>query len=119
MAQPDRPFGVPGTDDALASTGRSDEEEIEAARAANQFDIRRLIGALFILYAAILIVLGIVGSHHLKTKAAGIDVDLWTGLGMLAFGAFMLLWAFLRPTVPEPPERRGEGSGRIRRAPAT
>ena len=31
----------------------------------------------------------------------------------------MIAWALLRPTVPEPAETRGQGSGRIRRAPAT
>jgi len=102
----------------MAPTGATDEEEIEAARAANRFDIRRLIGGLFILYSLILIALGIFGSHHIKNKAAGVNVDLWTGLGMLVVGALMLVWALTRPVVPEPPETRGQGSGRLRRAPA-
>jgi hypothetical protein len=122
VSSTDRPFGVPGTsssDEPMQSTGRSDEEEIEAARAANRFDIRRLIGGLFVLYGLILTVMGIVGSSTVKHKAAGINVDLWTGIGMLIFGALMIFWALKRPTVPEPPETRGQGSGRIRRAPAT
>jgi hypothetical protein len=97
----------------------SDEEEALAARNANRFDIRRIIGGLFVLYAVILIVTGIVGSSAVKNKADGINVDLWTGLAMLAFGIFMIGWALLRPVRPEPPESRGKGSGRIRRAPAT
>jgi hypothetical protein len=103
----------------MQPTGESDEDEAEAARAANRFDIRRLIGALFCLYAVILIAMGIFGSHEIKTKAAGINVDLWTGLGMLVFGGLMIFWALSRPTRPEPPDTRGQGSGRIRRAPAT
>ena len=103
----------------MASTGISDEDEIRAARVANRFDIRRLIGGVFLLYGTILLVLGLVGSHTVKTKAAGINVDLWTGIAMLVFGALMVFWALSRPTMPEPPETRGEGSGRIRRAPAT
>jgi|SRR5690349_19858607 hypothetical protein len=97
----------------------SDEEEAKAARAANRFDIRRIIGGLFTLYGTILIITGIVGSHHVKNKAAGVNIDLWAGLGMLIFGILMIVWALTRPTVPEPPETRGQGSGRIRRAPAT
>jgi|SRR5947209_901842 len=97
----------------------SDEEELQAARTANRFDIRRLIGGLFILYGVILTVTGIVGSTHVKTKAAGININLWTGIGMLIFGGLMVFWALARPVAPEPPETRGEGSGRIRRAPAT
>ena len=103
----------------MQPTGESDEDEAEAARAANKFDIRRLIGGLFCLYSVILIALGIFGSHHIKNKAAGINVDLWTGLGMLVVGVLMIVWALTRPVMPEPPETRGQGSGRIRRAPAT
>jgi hypothetical protein len=102
----------------MQPTGESDEDEAEAARAANRFDIRRLIGGLFILYSLILIALGIFGSDHIKNKAAGINVDLWTGLGMLVFGILMIFWALSRPVMPEPPETRGQGSGRLRRAPA-
>ncbi|MEO6857065.1 MAG: hypothetical protein ABI323_00520 [Solirubrobacteraceae bacterium] len=116
-----RPFGGherPGAPEPMSSTGVSDEEELKAARVANRFDIRRLIGGVFLLYGLILVALGLFGSHEIKTKAAGINVDLWTGIGMLVFGALMVFWALSRPTVPEPPETRGEGSGRIRRAPA-
>jgi hypothetical protein len=118
MPEPKRnPFSM--SDEPMAPTGATDEEEIKAARAANRFDIRRIIGGLFILYSLILIALGIFGSHAVKNKAAGINVDLWTGLAMLVFGALMIFWALARPTAPEPEETRGEGSGRIRRAPAT
>jgi hypothetical protein len=97
----------------------SDEEEIQAAKAANRFDIRRLIGGLFALYAITLIIVGLAGSSHVKNKADGINIDLWTGLGMLVFAVIMIAWALLRPVEPEPPETRGRGSGRLRRAPAT
>jgi len=83
------------------------------------FDIRRIIGALFVLYGVILVVTGAFGSEEIKNKAAGINVDLWTGLGMLVVGALMIFWALARPVAPEPPQTRGRGSGRIRRSPAT
>jgi hypothetical protein len=116
--EPRRPFSSTRAG-ALPSTGATDEQEVESARAANRFDIRRLIGALFAVYGIILVVLGLVGSHVVKHKADNINIDLWTGIGMLLFAAFMIAWALLRPTVPEPEETRGRGSGRIRRAPAT
>lgn len=118
MSESEQPSASPRSE-PMAPTGATDEEEVLAARAANRFDIRRLIGGLFALYGLILLVLGLAGSHAVKTKAAGINVDLWTGLGMLVFAALMLFWALSRPTLPEPPETRGQGSGRIRRAPAT
>ncbi len=117
MAEAERPEAFRGP--KTPSTGETDVDEAAAARAANRFDIRRIIGGLFALYGVILIITGIVGSHTVKHKASGINIDLWTGIAMVLFAAFMIAWALLRPTVPEPPERRGEGSGRLRRAPAT
>ena len=110
---------APEPDDAAELAAKSDMDEAEAARNTNRFDIRRIIGGLFVLYGVILLIIGLVGSEHVKNKAAGINIDLWTGLGMLVFGLLMLFWAFSRPVQPEPPETRGQGSGRIRRAPAT
>jgi hypothetical protein len=119
MSSGDKPFDVPGAGEPDAPREISDEEEVEAARVANRFDIRRLIGAVFTVYGLILLALGIFGSHAAKTKADGTNVNLWTGLGMLVFAGLMIFWALSRPTMPEPPEQRGQGSGRIRRAPAT
>jgi ABC-type xylose transport system permease subunit len=79
----------------------NDEDEIEAARLANRFDIRRIIGGVFVLYGVILAITGIVGSDEVKTKAAGLNVDLWTGLAMLVFGGLMIFWALARPVAPE------------------
>jgi hypothetical protein len=70
-------------------------------------------------YGVVLTITGIVGSHRVKTKAAGINIDLYTGIGMIVFAAVMITWALLRPTVPEPDENQGDGAGQIRRAPAT
>ena len=119
MSSGDKPFEAPGAGEDEAPRELTDEEEAEAARAANRFDIRRLIGGVFTVYGLILLALGIFGSHAAKNKAVGINVNLWTGLGMLVFAGLMIFWALSRPTVPEPPETRGQGSGRIRRAPAT
>ncbi len=93
------------------SGGSDGEPEIDAAtaaKAANRFDIRRIIGGLFLLYGVILVVVGVVGSDAIKNKAAGINVNLWTGLGMLVFGALMVAWALSRPVVPDPPAAAGE-----------
>jgi hypothetical protein len=123
MSKDRPPFGVPGAgageEGGYPPAGTSDEQEAHAARAANRFDIRRVIGAVFVVYGILLIALGLFGSSTIKHKAAGINIDLWSGLGMLVFGLLMIGWALLRPVRPEPEETRGQGSGRIRRAPAT
>src|SRR4051794_10741781 len=68
-----------------------------AHRLERWFDIRRIIGGLFVLYGVILVVVGIVGSDIVKNKADGININLWTGLAMLVFGILMWLWAVVRP----------------------
>jgi uncharacterized membrane protein YgdD (TMEM256/DUF423 family) len=74
----------------------------DAARNANRFDIRRIIAGLFALYGLMLVALGVFGDHTVKNKAAGINIDLWTGLGMLVVAALMLTWALTRPVEPDP-----------------
>ena len=72
---------------------QSEEAEIEAhraARAANLFDIRRLIGGLFVIYAVILIVLGLGASDASIEKSADVNVNLYAGIGMLAVGVLGL-----------------------------
>jgi hypothetical protein len=114
MTEQQQPFHEP-----TPSTPAADEEEIRAARIANRFDIRRIIGGLFVLYGVILAIVGIVGSDEVKNKAAGINVNLWTGLAMLVVGGLLIFWALARPVMPEPEATRGRGSGRIRRSTAT
>jgi hypothetical protein len=78
-------------------------DEATARKAANRFDLRRIIGGVFLVYGVILTVVGIVGSDEVKNKAAGINVNLWTGLAMLAVGAMMVAWALMRPVEPTAP----------------
>ena len=49
-----------------------------------------------------LTIVGIVGSEEVKNKAAGINVNLWTGLAMLVVGGLMIFWALARPVAPKP-----------------
>jgi hypothetical protein len=71
--------------------------EGRAERAANLFDLRRIIGGLFTVWGVLLIILGATDSDAEIDKAAGININLWAGFGMLLFGVLMLLWAFTRP----------------------
>jgi hypothetical protein len=108
----------PRSDSSEASAREEIDRTEEAAvdeRTANLFDIRRVIGGLFLVYAAILVFLGATASDADLRKADGINVNLWTGIGMGIFGALMLAWALWRP-VGADLER--QGSGRMRRAPS-
>ncbi|MFF3819442.1 hypothetical protein ACFYYD_23075 [Streptomyces bluensis] len=91
------------------------ELEGKSATAARLFDVRRIIGGLFSLYGVIVTIAGITASEADLDKAEGININLWTGLGMLALGLFFLGWLRLRPlkqgVVPreEPQEGLREG----------
>ncbi|MET9363658.1 hypothetical protein ABZX93_22475 [Streptomyces sp. NPDC006632] len=80
------------------------ELERKSASAARLFDIRRIIGGLFTLYGVIVGGAGLFASDADLKKAQGININLWTGLGMLALGLFFLIWLKLRPTAPPTPE---------------
>ncbi|PRH80394.1 hypothetical protein C6N75_04415, partial [Streptomyces solincola] len=79
------------------------ELERKSATAARLFDIRRIIGGLFTIYGIIVTIAGLTASDADLDKAVGVNVNLWTGLGMLALGVFFLVWLKLRPTAPPPP----------------
>ncbi len=83
-------------DELLAET-----EELERrSAAARLFDVRRVIGGLFVVYGVIVTLLGIFDNRSEIEKAQGVRINLWMGLGMLALGLLMLLWLRLNPPPP-------------------
>jgi xanthine/uracil/vitamin C permease (AzgA family) len=77
---------------------RTDEAEAEhPSPRSRMFDLRRLIGGLFVVYGLLVGVAGLFDSGAEITKAQGVRVNLWTGLGMLVVGVFFLVWQWLRP----------------------
>jgi hypothetical protein len=82
-----------------------------AARAANLFDLRRIIGGVFVAWGVLLTVLGLTESQEEIDKAAGININLYAGLGMLVVGIIFLAWAFARPLGQELAEASEEASG--------
>jgi hypothetical protein len=71
------------------------------AKAANLFDLRRIIGGVFIAYGLLLTILGLFDSQEEIDKAAGVNINLYAGLGMLVFGILMIVWALTRPLSEE------------------
>ncbi|SCE95855.1 hypothetical protein GA0070607_3676 [Micromonospora coriariae] len=89
-----------------------DETQAEQRRsaAARLFDIRRVIGGLFVAYGVIVTLIGVFDSRAEIDKAEGVRINLWAGLVMLAFGLLMLLWQWLRPAEPPAPNEKDPGS---------
>ncbi|MFI6008463.1 hypothetical protein ACIBAG_06490 [Streptomyces sp. NPDC051243] len=80
------------------------ELEGKSATAARLFDIRRIIGGLFVIYGVIVTITGLTDDDAAIDKAEGVNINLWTGLGMLLLGLFFLAWLKLRPIAPAPPD---------------
>ena len=76
------------------------ELQAKSATAARIFDLRRIIGGLFVLYGIIVTIAGINPSDATLDKSEGININLWTGLGMLLLGIFFLVWLKLKPAAP-------------------
>ena len=73
---------------------------------AGAFDIRVFIGSLLGIYGVVLLLTGLFGTSDADLeKAGGLNVNLWTGIGLLVSAALFVLWARLRPVVvPADPE---------------
>jgi hypothetical protein len=72
----------------------TDERDL---RAANLFDIRRIMGGLFLLYGVTLTVLGFGASDEDLRRADGVNVNLLVGIVLLVMAACFIAWALWRP----------------------
>jgi hypothetical protein len=79
----------------------SEAAEVDHGAARNLFDLRTIIGALFTFYGLFLTIYGIFDSQADVRKAAGVRINLWTGLGMLVLGLAFLAWVKFRPLTTE------------------
>lgn len=83
-------------------------------RKAGAFDVRVVIAALIGIYGVVLTVLGLIADPQEVAKADGLNINLWGGIGMLAFAAAFVLWARLRPIVVPPDRSADAGAGSAR-----
>jgi hypothetical protein len=92
-----------------------DDRNPEDTTASRLFDLRTIIGALFVLYGVILLIAGLFDSDAEIAKANGIRINIWLGVSMLVLGALFLLWVRLRPLHvsggPSAAERAGMAEG--------
>jgi hypothetical protein len=69
----------------------------EQVREINRYDLRRIIGALLVVYGVILVIASFFVSDR---RSLGVDINLWTGLGLLVVGGTLLGLGLARPIVP-------------------
>ncbi|MGP4016294.1 hypothetical protein [Saccharopolyspora sp. 5N708] len=64
---------------------------------AGAFDIRTVIALLFAIYGIVLIAVGATSGAEAIAKSSGININLYSGIGMFVFAVVLVLWARLRP----------------------
>jgi hypothetical protein len=76
------------------------------------FDIRVIIALLIGAYGLVITVMGIgFTTDEEIRKAAGVNINLWAGIGMLLLAAGFVVWARLRPlAVPKEPDGEADDS---------
>jgi xanthine/uracil/vitamin C permease (AzgA family) len=87
----------PTGDELIAKSEQATLDADRARRAANLFDLRKIIAGLFLVYGVILTIAGITDSDAEVHKAADIRINLWVGLAMLVVSALFIAWALWRP----------------------
>ena len=82
----------------------ANESETGRRRVARLFDVRLVIGGLFVIYGIIVTLVGLFDTSADLEKAQGVRINIWMGLAMLVFGLLVLLWLRLSPpeALPEP-----------------
>ncbi len=76
----------------------SDNDEPTAASASSRlFDLRELIVGIFFVFGVVLVIVGALDGPAEIAKAAGVRINLWTGIGMILVAAVFLLWRLWKP----------------------
>ncbi|MDT8911697.1 hypothetical protein [Amycolatopsis sp. PS_44_ISF1] len=78
-------------------------------RKAGAFDIRLIIALLTGVYGVVLTVMGAAFTSQADLdKAAGVNINLWAGIGLLVVTAIFVAWALVRPVVVPPEAQPAE-----------
>ena len=73
-------------------------------------DVSVPVGLLFSAIGLALIAYGLVSDPGIYAKSLGINVNLWWGLVLLAFGVVMLLFGWKDPVAPKHPHDANTGA---------
>src|SRR6185369_15803328 len=78
--------------------------EKASSAASSLFDLRTVIAILFAFYGVVLTIMGFVTATPENTaKSGGLNLNLWTGIGMLILAAIFAVWARAKPLGADAP----------------
>jgi hypothetical protein len=79
----------------------TDAEKAAFVKSTRRFDLRRILGGLFVLYGIIVTIVGLADPAADTAKTGGIPINLWTGIGMLIAGILFFVWDRFAPVPAE------------------
>lgn len=99
----------------------SEEEKQDLIRHTRRTDLRRIIGALFLVYGVLVLIMGVADPAADVAKTGGLHINLWSGAGMLVAAGLFFLWDRLSPVPAEDivasaqaeEIKRAEGEGKL------
>lgn len=78
-------------------TGADPEPQRKTVRTAGLFDLRYVLALLFIIYGVVVAIMGATPSQEELDKAAGWNLNLWSGVIMIIVALLFAGWAKWRP----------------------
>ena len=83
--------------DQEKSSGMSETERADLVKSTRRFDLRRILGALFVVYGVIVTIVGLVNNTSDMRRTGGIAINIWAGLSMLVLGILFFVWDHFSP----------------------
>jgi drug/metabolite transporter (DMT)-like permease len=80
-----------------AQPGQPQSTVATGSRMTRLFDLRYVIGVLLGVYGVILVIRGALDGPEQLARAAGTEINLWTGIALLVVAVVFLVWARVRP----------------------
>jgi drug/metabolite transporter (DMT)-like permease len=102
--------------DSNDDLSRLSPEDARLVRFSRRFDLRNIIGLVLFVYGVICVVMGLLHGSADARQAAGISINLWTGVPLVVLGVFFFLWNRVSPRpvgdlVHDLESEREEGTG--------
>lgn len=67
---------------------------------ARLLDLRTYIALLFYIFGVVVTTMGLFATDDQLEKAVGVNINLWSGLGMIGIAVFFTVWILRNPPVP-------------------
>jgi drug/metabolite transporter (DMT)-like permease len=83
--------------DSSEDLSRLSEDDRRLVQFSRRFDLRNIIGLVLLVYGVICVVMGLANGSADRQQAAGVPINLWTGVPLVVLGLLFFLWNRVSP----------------------